>query len=139
MDLEPRLLKGLQADFIQSEWPGRNTSGLQPYGKNVLVRMDECAVATTGGVLLTDDKIDSMTAASETGCIYAVGVQAFHRHDDGSLWVGDKPQPGDRVYVARYSGQVCKGRDGGVYRIMGYECVVGGLDKAWTEEPEGEA
>ena len=130
------LLKGSQADFIPVYWPGINTSGLVPFGRHVLIRMDECSTTTTGGIILTDDKIDSMTAASETGCIFAIGPAAFRRFDDGSIWTGDRPAEGDRVYVERYAGCVAKGRDGGLYRMMDANCIYGGLDKSWEGDGE---
>ena len=134
--MEPRLLKGVQADYVEAGWPGENTSGLRPFGKNVLVRMDDCSTVTQGGISLPDDMIDKMSAAAETGCIFSIGPMAFTHFDDGTPWTAEKPQIGDRVYVIRYSGLQAQGIDGGRYRIMDYSCVVGGLDKTAMQTDE---
>ena len=128
MDGSPKLIKGLQAEFVPAEWSGTNTSGLIVYGKNVLVRMDECGDVSSGGVALPMDLIDRMTEAAETGCIYSLGPEAFHLFEDGVRWTGDKPKPGDRVYLEKFSGLLARGKDGGVYRIMDYRCVAAGLE-----------
>lgn len=131
--MQPRLIKGLQADYIQVAWPGNNSSGLKVFGKNVLVRMDECSQSSAGGVLLGAEIVDRMTEASESGCIYAVGPAAFRLFDDGHRWEGDKPEVGQRVYVGKYSGVKAIGRDGAFYRIMDEGCIL-----AATDDAEGE-
>ena len=132
--LQPRLIKGLQADFIPSIWPGKNTSGVKPYGKNVLVKMDECSAASAGGVMITDDMREKMTEGSETGCIFAIGPEAFRLFDDGHRWSGVTPEVGERVYVEKYAGIRARGADGGVYRVMDYRNIAAGLI-----DPEAEA
>lgn len=117
--LEPRLLKGTQADYTPAPaFPGRNPSGLLPVGPNVLIRIDTCSAATAGGVLLNDDFIDRMDMASESGVIYAVGATAWKGYGDD-----EKPRVGDRVYFTRYSGITGPGRDGGKYRVMDDTCI----------------
>lgn len=127
--LAPRLLKGLNADYEEAAWPGENDSGLQPIGDYVLVKMDQCSSASRGGVLLTDEQIERMNEASESGCIYAIGAGAFARYDDGRIWTGEKPSAGDRVYVEKYAGIKAMGRDGKMFRIMGYRNIAAGYDK----------
>ena len=118
--MEVKLIKGLQADYTPAEWTGVNTSGLKPYGARVLIRVDACSATTQGGILLTDDMSEKMTLAAETGCIYAVGPFAWHKHDD-------RPVVGDRVYFERYAGTVARGVDGELYRFMDDGSVSGGL------------
>lgn len=123
-------IKGQQADYIPATWTGENTSGLRPYGKNVLVRMDECAQQSKG-VWMTDERKERMDAHSVTGCVYAIGPEAFRQFDDGLPWQGDKPVVGERVYTEKYPGAVAIGMDGFFYRIMDYRCIAGGyLDAA---------
>lgn len=136
--LPPRLIKGLQAEFIPAEWPGQNTSGIRIFGKNVLVRMDSCAKTSTGGILLPEDMVDRMTEASESGCIYAVGAAAFRLFDDGHRWEGERPQVGERVYVEKYAGVKARGADGALYRIMDERCISGALDANYVVPLEGE-
>ena len=84
-------------------------SGFRPHGKNVLIRCDECSPKTMGGLALTDDRIERMTAASETGCIFAIGPDALRLHEDGQKWDGFKPQVAERVFFERHAGTMCRG------------------------------
>jgi hypothetical protein len=76
--------------------------------------------------------IEQMNLAAESGIVVGVGSNAFRRHDDGSVWDGEKLEPGDRVDVIKYSGIEIWGADGRLYRSMGYECVAAKLDKDVT-------
>ncbi len=134
--LAPRLLKGVQADYIPSEWAGSNTSGFTPYGKHILVRVDECSPKTAGGLDLPDDMVWKMTQAAETGCVYAMSEEAFMFYDNGRAWSGDRPQVGDRIYFERFAGVPMVGKDGAAYRTMDFRCVYAGLDKTATEETQ---
>lgn len=127
--LPPRMLKGLNATYEEAIWPGHNNSGLKPLGDYVLVKMDQCSTASSGGVLLIDEQVERMNEAAESGCIFAVGGGAFIRYDDGRLWEGAKPAPGDRVYVEKYAGIKAMGQDGSMFRIMGYRNIAAGYDK----------
>jgi len=96
--------------------------------------VDECSAATGGGVLLTDDKVENMTMASETGCIYAMGDEAFNFYDNGKPWIGSKPAVGERIYFERYAGVVMMGRDGRMYRSMDFRQIAAGLDAGASRE-----
>jgi co-chaperonin GroES (HSP10) len=121
--LAPRLIQGMSASYVVATYDGQNTSGLEVYGKNVLVLVDECAVASSGGILLTDSKVEQMTEASVTGCIFALGPEAFRMFDDGTYWDGAKPEVGDRIYFEKYAGIKCRGLDGGFFRVMDFRTV----------------
>lgn len=113
----------MQAAYVVATFEDENTSGLEVFGKNILVLVDECANASSGGILLPDAKIEQMTEASVTGCIYALGGEAFRMFDDGTRWSGDKPEVGDRIYFEKYAGIKCRGVDGGFYRVMDFRAV----------------
>lgn len=130
MSLEPRIIKGLQAEFTRAEWTGKNESGVRPLGTHVLVLMDPCAVASSGGVQLPEETLAKMNNASESGVVVAVGDAAFRYYDDGSRWTDYKPKAGDHVFVERYAGREIRGADGEVYRMMTYTCVGGLQDDA---------
>ncbi len=123
------MLKGLQADYLEATWPGENTSGLKALGDYVLVRMDACSTATSGGIELPEDIVERMNEAAESGCLYHVGDGAFTRYDDGRPWTGSKPEAGERIYVEKYAGIKARGKDGAMYRIMGYRNVAACYDK----------
>ena len=72
----PLLERQLQGDYRSAHYDGENTSGLMPYGKNVLVRMDEFSSTTAGNIELPEPYVEKMNLQSETGCIYAIRIRA---------------------------------------------------------------
>ena len=121
--MQPHLIKGIHADYIPAQWSGSDTSGIRVVGKTVLVLMDKCSPKTTGGVDLPDDLIEKMSMAAESGVLVAVSPGAFLLNEDMTPWIGEKPKPGDRVYIEKYAGKLVKGRDGETYRIMDYGSI----------------
>lgn len=135
--MKPRLLKSSQlGEFVPFPYSGVNESGYEPIGDRVLVGPDSASDTTSGGVALTADHVDRTTRAAETGVIVACGSDAFHWTADKLRPIqGEKPKPGDRVYVERYSGQTLLGEDGRFYRLM--ECRnVGAVKTAPESELE---
>ena len=92
--------------------------------------MDEAASMTSGGVSLPETLIERQSMAAESGVLVAVAAGAFLLNEDMTPWTGEKPKPGDRVYVEKYAGKLVKGRDGKTYRLMDYGCI------GATYEPE---
>jgi co-chaperonin GroES (HSP10) len=121
--MEPILLRTEVAEFVRSEFTG-NTSGYIPIGDRILVKVDEAAATTSGGVYLPDDITYKMTMAAETGVIVAMGDAAFYwTFDRSRLWHGYRPKVGDHVYLERYAGRVVKGKDSTLYRVMDDKCI----------------
>lgn len=122
--LEGRLLTGDAREYVVAAWNGKNESGYQPLDDKCLVLMDEHASVNSGGIMMPDQFADRQTMASETGVIVALGPAAFLYDDDARRkWIGHKPEPGDRVYVSRYAGQLLQGVDGRTYRLMSQSCI----------------
>lgn len=132
-ELKPRLIKGLDADYVAATWPGSNTSGLKPLGANILLAVDTCSDVSAGGIRLPDDLAQRMTDCACTGVIFALGPEAFRLFDDGHRWTGEIPQAGDRVVFEKFSGAIQMGVDGRTYRVMSCRCVQAQLD---TDNPE---
>jgi len=130
--MQPRLIKGIQAEYVPAKWSGKDESGVRVVGKTVLVLMDECSSKTSGGVDLPDDLVERMSMAAESGVLVAVSQGAFLLNEDMTPWIGEKPTPGDRVYIEKYAGKLVKGRDGANYRIMDY----GSIGATYEAEPE---
>lgn len=122
-EMQPRLIKGLHAEYLPAKWDGKDTSGVKVVGKTVLVLMDSCSEMTTGGIALPPDMIEKMSMASESGVLVGVSPGAFLLNEDLTPWTGDKPVPGDRCYIQKYAGNLIKGKDGKTYRIMDYGCI----------------
>jgi len=119
----PGLINNLNAEFIPAEWDGKDTSGIRVVGKTVLVLVDECSPVTSGGIHLTPDAIEKFSAGCETGVLVAVSPGAFLVNEDFTAWTGDKPEPGNRVYIEKYAGKIVRGADGRKYRLMDYSCI----------------
>lgn len=75
---------------------------LQPVEFNVIVELDPTEEKTAGGIYLTGQKVERNRLEETVGMLVAVSPFAFN-YDE---WPADaaKPQPGDRVYFARYAG-----------------------------------
>lgn len=131
---QPKLIKGLQAEYVPAIYPGANTSGMKVWGKNVLLRVDECAEQTGGGIHITQDMQERMTEGATTGCIFALGPEAFRLFDDNSRWTGEHPNVGDRVYFEKYAGTLQRGADGNIYRIVDYRAIAAGIDESYLNE-----
>lgn len=117
------VVKNIQAEFSPATWNGVDTSGIRVVGKAILVLMDECCEITSGGIQLPADFLEKMNAGCETGRLVAVSPGAFLLNEDMTPWAGEKPKPGDRVYIEKYAGKLVKGSDGRKYRLMDYGCV----------------
>ena len=119
--MQPRLFQTAMALYVIEEWNGENNSGMTPINNLVLVRPDECAQFSAGGVRLPDETRENHSLASETGFIVDVGSQAFKITLDGRRWPDDdpkKPKIGDRVWFKRYSGSEHSGYDNRLYRLI---------------------
>ena len=122
--MKERLVSRLHGTYKAAFYLGRNTSGVTPLGKKVLVQADEFQSEFAGGKLThIPELVERMDLASESGCIIECGDQAFSRNNDGSVWNGRKPQAGDHVYTEKYAGLMVMGNDGKKYRLMDDSCV----------------
>ena len=118
-----RLVQGLKAEYTPAQWDGKDTSGVRVVGKTVLVLMDEVAEVRESGIELPVDYRERMNASCETGVLVAVSPGAFLLNEDMTPWIGEKPKPGDRVYIEKYAGKQIRGRDSLIYRLMDYGCI----------------
>jgi chaperonin GroES len=121
--LQPKLLKGVHAEYIPAQWDGTDTSGVRVVGKCVLILMDESASKSSGGIELPPELVERQTLASESGILVKCAEGAFLLNEDGTPWTGFTPSPGDRVYVEKFAGRLVRGRDGKTYRLMDYGAV----------------
>ncbi len=132
--IEGKVLKLDRQEFNIAQWSGSNESGYEPLDDKVLVLTDTHVEVTMGGVALPPDAIERMTMAAEHGTVIAVGPAAFRWSDTGVReWQGVRPKPGDRIYFERYSGQLLKGTDGKLYRVMSQRCIAAISPDAGTE------
>lgn len=121
--LAGRLMTVDHQEFILGEWDGVNRSGWQALDDKVLVLMDEHVDKTSGGIIIPDGARERQTLSSEQGRLISIGPGAFVFSDSGTKWVGRRPEPGDRVAVDRYAGNLINGADGLKYRVMSQRCV----------------
>ena len=122
--MEGRLITGDQREFLMPAWDGMNHSGWQPLDDKVLVLMDEHVEVTTGGIHIPGAAAERQSVAAETGLVIALGPADFVWNDEATrAWNGKRPEPGDRCYLERYSGQLLQGVDGRHYRLVSQRCV----------------
>lgn len=122
--MEGRIITGDHREFVLAAWDGANRSGYDPLDDKVLVLMDEHVEITAGGIAIPVQTVERQSAAGETGLVVALGPAAFVWNDEATReWRGRRPEPGDRVYIERYAGQLLQGADGKTYRLMSQRCV----------------
>lgn len=128
--MEAKLLKSEVANYVPADWSGTNESGISPVGDRVLILPDKAATFTLGGIELPDDLVHRHTLAAEAGVIVALGEGAFKWNSDKvTPFAGRAPKPGDRVCIERYSGQLARGDDNNLYRLMDSACIAAILEK----------
>lgn len=98
-----------------------NPSGLIPMEYNCVVMLDPTEEKTAGGIILPTSKTDRDELSNEEGELVAMSPHAFTYAD----WpVGArKPECGDRVVFARYSGAIHE-RNGRKFRIIKDQSVI---------------
>lgn len=116
--MQPKLINVAHVgQFVEAEWSGKNESGFEPIDEIVLVLPDGAAAQTAGGIYITPDQQEKMSLSAETGVIVAMAEGAFRWNRDRTRpMAGYRPQPGDRVYMKRFAGQVMLGEDHRLYR-----------------------
>jgi len=116
--MEAKLVKTEIAEYVRAEWTGENKSKVRPIGDKVLVLPDEAAGAF-GSIHIPEDMQRRHSLAAESGVLVDAGRHAFS-------WIPmapHRPQPGVHVFIERYSGQVIRGADGKMYRLMDDKCI----------------
>lgn len=91
-----------------------NQSGLTPLDMRILVKPEAVEEVTKGGIIRPDVTRDREKYAATVAKLIAAGSNAFLE------WGGEarKPQPGDRVLFAQYSGARHQGKDGEDYVVL---------------------
>jgi co-chaperonin GroES (HSP10) len=105
-----------------------NQSGIHPLDLRVLVLPDSAEKVTKGGIILPEDEVEKQDHAQCKATMIAVGENAFEEAAARSA-AFTKPQPGDRVLIAKYGGIIIKGNDGVKYRLMNDEDVTARLEE----------
>lgn len=88
-------------------------AGITPVEYKVLILPEIVEEVTQGGIVLARSVVEAEQTAEVNATLVAVGGSAFDDWKDGR-----KPQVGDKVMVAKYSGVLCKGKDGKEYRVI---------------------
>lgn len=77
---------------------------LEPMRNTVLVRMDDIAVKTAGGIHIPETARDKEKVIGTSGLLIAVGKNAWEDIGDGKA----QALPGQRVRFCRYAGTTVK-------------------------------
>lgn len=99
---------------------GMNPSGIEPIEYNVLVKPEEVAEKTSGGLFKPQDLREREQWAETRGVLVAASPIAFNFESDAP-----KPSVGDVVMFKRHSGTLTKGADGVEYRIVSDKDIIG--------------
>jgi co-chaperonin GroES (HSP10) len=127
--MQEKLLRTIHCEYQPAMYLGANFSGWTPIGDYVLVRPDDVARKTSGGIDLPDDLAERMQLAAITGVIIECGDEAFRWNADRTRpHEGYKPIAGDRVIFEKYAGKPILGEDGKNYRIL-EDKAIGGIKK----------
>lgn len=79
--------------------------GVSPLGSRVLVQIRLPRRRTKGGLILTDETMESDADAMQTAKIIATGPLSFSNRDTGKPWVeGAWVEIGDFVRIPKYAG-----------------------------------
>lgn len=89
-----------------------NTAEIYPVDYKVLIKLDPVEEKSAGGIVLSvGDQTEREQMAQVRGTLIARGGNAFQD------WKGTRPEPGNRVMLAKYAGLFCEGYDGEEYRL----------------------
>jgi len=79
--------------------------GAEPFGSRVLVQFRTPKKKTAGGIILTDETVETEKWNTQVAKVVAVGPLAFRSRDKKELWPeGAWAAPGDFVRVSKYGG-----------------------------------
>jgi len=112
--------------FTENAYSGKNESGIEPIGDQILVLPDKSVEKTKGGVYLSDSMVETHSLAAESGIVVAIGEGAWEWNMDRTRrFVGRKPSVGQRVCFVRYAGTEVYGNDDEMYRVMSDSSICG--------------
>ena len=79
---------------------------IEPTGHHVIVKPDHVQELSKGGILITasSDMLKREQAATTTGVIVSIGVNAWKAYDGGEPWAA----VGDRVYYTKHVSKTIK-------------------------------
>lgn len=79
--------------------------GATPFGSRVLVQFRTPKKTTKGGIILTDETVETEKWNTQVAKVVAVGPLAFRSRDKKTEWPeGAWAHPGDFVRVSKYGG-----------------------------------
>lgn len=92
-----------------------NTSGINPTGHNVVVKIEKAEERTAGGIIMPDQLLARENLASQKGMMVAAGPTAgdYAAWPEGTAFI----PVGSRVLIAKFAGVEIKGNDGMDYRV----------------------
>ena len=109
----------LNAEMLAEIGKDLSSHGIECLEYKVLVKPRKAEERTKGGIVLPEQVVEKDQHAAMEGEVCGMSPLAFS-YDEGA----NKPEIGDTVVFARYSGITQKGNDGVEYRIMNDKDVV---------------
>lgn len=103
-----------------------NTSGINPTGHMVVIKVEKVEEKTAGGIILPGQHLDRENLASTKGVMVAAGPTAgdFADWPEGEAFL----PVGSRVLIRKFAGCEVKGNDGMDYRVCEDKDVLAALE-----------
>lgn len=112
-----------------------NSSGIHPVRDMVLMLPEEEVKSKEGMIVIPENVKSRESAAQIFGKIVALGEGAF-KYEEKQYGVFPPLEVGARAMFAKYSGIVCKGKDGVNYRLVRDDDILALVDKEVKKEIE---
>lgn len=103
----------------------QNTSGCEPVGYLVLVKMDPVEATHGSSIIQKTEVNEESDRLSQTKCVCVdIGPIAWERETQNGKII-PRCKIGDRVVIEQYVGQYFKGTDGAFYRMVTDKNIIG--------------
>jgi len=94
-----------------------NDSGIKPIGMNVLLKMPKREEKTAGGIIIPENKLDTLNILSNVGIVLDMGYDSFININGEQTPEEKRPKVGDYVYINTHAGRDIK-IDNQLYRMV---------------------
>lgn len=95
---------------------------------NVLLKIADKSRVTKGGIIMSGAEVDKQLFASCQAEVVSFGDECF-LNGDGSP-IGNRPQPGDKILIAKYAGIPFRDAEYNLYRLAHDKDVVSIIERA---------
>ena len=99
----------------------KNTSGLHPKGRAVLVEPVETELKSSS-IIIPETARERSMMVEVNALVIEIGPEAWKEEKDPRAYIGEK------VLVSKWCGHITTGKDGKLYRLVNAEDIFCGVD-----------